>query len=106
MEESSDDSDLQHYPHLLDFVPGELWALNVGTSFFWDDTISNTKQLSYGSLAGSSIAAETPATKATADAWRRVMSSQPTNNWERSSSPEDVEVDPRRLKRQVQNRIA
>lgn len=107
MEDMGDDSSsFQNYPDMLDFIPGELWALNVGAPFAWEEPMSNTKRLSGASLTGSSTATGTPDPKATSEAWRQAMSGQSTNSWEQSSSPEEAEVDPRRLKRQVQNRIA
>ena len=106
MEECIDDSTFQNYPDMLDFIPGELWALNVGAPFAWEEPISNPNRISGVSLGGSSTATGTPDPKAASEIWRRTMSGQSTNSWEQSSSPEETEVDPRRLKRQVQNRIA
>lgn len=107
MEDCSEAPTFQNYPDMLDFIPGELWALNVGAPFAWEEPMSNTKRLSGASLPGSSTATGTPDPKATSEVWRQAMSGQSTNNsWEQSSSPEEAEVDPRRLKRQVQNRIA
>lgn len=102
---------LQNYhdiPDMLDFIPGELWALNVGAPFWssLDEPMSDMKRLSGASLGGSSTAAGTPDPKTAAETWTQAMFGQSTNSWEQSSSPEEAEVDPRRLKRQVQNRIA
>lgn len=106
MEECIDDSGFQSYPDILDFVPGELWALNLGVPYAWEAPMSNTNRISGASLGGSPTATGTPDPKAASETWRRTMCGQSTNSWEQSSSPEETEIDPRRLKRQVQNRIA